>query len=325
MTLQRGDFIKLTASASLSGIVSTAGSAAAQSLQTVRALSLPLDPAKQVLYAMQSGIFRKHGLQVELTAMGSGAAMVAAIVGGSAEFAAGSLFSVFNAYGRGVPVRMVAPIAIYDTEHCDDWLLVRKDSPLHTPRDLSGKVMGADAPNDISVMATRVWIDQHGGDGKSLRSLGMNTSEQLLALDQGRIDMICIKPPFLTLAMGSGRVRALGKPLDAIAPHFLLSCWIATTDYIAKNPETVKAFVAGLTEGAHYTNRHQAETIDMVAQFSKQDPTQIREGVRTVIAESISLADVQKPLDFAYAHGVIDKHYDARVMLSSFVPMNKTV
>jgi ABC-type nitrate/sulfonate/bicarbonate transport system substrate-binding protein len=174
-------------------------------------------------------------------------------------------------------------------------------------------------------MATRAWIDQHGGDGNSLKSLGMNTSEQLLALDQGRVDLVVIKPPFLTLAMRSGRVRVLGKPLDAIAPRFLLSCWIATTDYMAKNPDTVRAFVAGLTEAAHYTNSHQAETIDMVAQFSKQDPNQIREGVRTIIAESISLADIQKPLDFAFAHNVIDKHYDAKVMLSSFVPMSKTV
>lgn len=324
MTLQRGDFIKVAAGAAVGGLVSTADTAAAQNLETVRALSLPLDPAKQVLYAMQSGIFRKHGLQVELSAMGSGAAMVAAIVGGSAEFAAGSLFSVFTAYGRGIPVRMVAPIAVYDTDHCDDWLLVPKDSPIHSPRDLNGKVMAADAPNDISVMATRVWMDQHGGDGKSLRSLGMNSNEQLNSLLQGRVDLVVLKPPFLTLAMGSGQVRALGKPLDAIAPRFLLSCWIATTDYIARNTDIVKAFVAGLTEGARYTNRHQAETIDMVAQFTKQDPAQIGSGVRTIIAESVSLADVQKPLDFAFKNGVIDKQYDAKAMLSSFVPMTKT-
>jgi NitT/TauT family transport system substrate-binding protein len=325
MTLDRGEFIKLTAAASFGGIIATADRVAAQNLETVRALSLPIDPAKQILYSMQAGIFRKHGLQVELSAMGSGAAMFAAVVGGSAEFGAGSLFSVFSAYGRGIPVRIVAPIAVYDTDRCDSWLLVRKDSPFHTPRDLNGKVMGADAPNDIYVASTRAWIDQHGGDGKSIRSLGLNASEQLTALDQGRVDLVVLKPPFLTLAMGSGRMRALGKPLDAIAPRFLLSCWIATTDYIAKNPATVKAFVAGLTEGGHYTNRHQAETIDMVAQFAKQDPTQLREGVRTVIAESVSLADIQKPLDFAYNHGVIDKQYDAKVMLSSFVPMTRTV
>lgn len=325
MTLHRGDFIRLGVGASFGGIVGAPDRAAAQTLETVRALSLPIDPAKQILYAMQAGIFRKRGLQVELSPMGSGAATFAAVVGGSAEFGAGSLFSVFSAYGRGIPVRMVAPIAVYDTDRCDSWLLVRKDSPFHTPRDLSGKVMGADSPNDIYVASTRAWIDQHGGDGKSLRSLGLNAREQLTALDQGRVDMVVLKPPFLTLAMGSGRIRALGKPLDVIAPRFLLSCWIATTDYIAKNPATVKAFVDGLTEAGRYTNRHQAETIDMVAQFAKQDPTQIREGVRTVIAESVSLADIQKPLDFAYKFGVIDKQYDAKLMLSSFVPMSKTV
>lgn len=322
MTLGRADFVKLAAAAGVGGIVSTP--AAAQSTVTVRALTLPIDPVKQVLYAMQSGIFRKHGLTVELSSMGSGGAMVAAIVGGSAEFAAGSLFSVFTAYGHGVPVRMIAPIAVYDSAHCDDWLLVRKDSAIHTPADLNGKIMAADSPNDISVMATRAWMDQHGGNGNSLQSLGMNSSEQLNSLLGGRADLIVIKPPFLTVAMASGRVRALGKPLDAISTYFLLSCWIATADFIAKNPDVTKAFVAGLTESAHYTNRHEAETVDMVARFTKQDPNLIRRGVRTTIGERISLADVQRPLDFAYAHGVIDRHYDATAMLSPFVPMTKT-
>ena len=323
MTLRRSAFMKLTIGVSLGATVASPQVAAAQSLTPLRVLSLPVDPVKQVLYAMQSGIFRKHGLQVDLSPMSSGAAMVSAVVGGSAEFGAGTLFTIANAHGRGIPVQMIAPIAIYDTDQCDEWLLVRKDSAIHTARDLNGKIMAADAPNDISVAATRAWIDQHGGDGKSLQSLGMSSSEQLSALQQGRVDLVVLKPPFLTIGMNSGRVRPLGKPLDAIAPHFLLSCWIATTDYITKNPATVKAFVDGLVEAARYTNRHQAETIPLVAQFSKQDPAQIREGVRSVIAESVSLDELQRPLDFAFAHGVIDKHYDARVMLSPFVPMTK--
>jgi NitT/TauT family transport system substrate-binding protein len=324
MTLQRGNFIKLAAGASLGGFAASTGAAAAQNLQTLRALSFPSDAAKQFLYPMKAGIFRKNGVQIDVSAMGSGAAIIAAVVGGSAEFGAGSLFPVFSAYGHGIPIRMVAPISIYDTDHCDTWLLVRKDSTIHAAQDLNGKVLGADGPNDIYVVSTRAWIDQHGGDGKSIRPLALNASEQLIALDQGRIDMVVLKPPFLTLAMRSGRVRVLGKPLDVIAPRFLLSCWVATTDYIAKSPDSVKAFVGGLMDGARYTNRHQAETIEMVAQFSKQDPTQIKEGVRTILAESVSLSDIQKPLDFAFKNGVIDKQYDAKALLSPFVPMTKT-
>jgi NitT/TauT family transport system substrate-binding protein len=312
MTLDRGGFI-----------AATAGALVAQNLATLRVLSFPSDAAKQILYPMQAGIFRKHGVQIDLSSMGGGAAIIAAVVGGSAEFGAGSLFPVFTAYGHGIPVRMVAPISIYDTDRCDTWLLVRSDSGIHTPQDLNGKTMAADSPTDIYVIATQVWMDQHGGDGKSIRAVGMNAGEQLAALQQGRIDVVMLKPPFLTVAMRSGRVRVLGKPLDVIAPRFLVSCWVATTDYIAKNPEAVTAFVAGVMEGARYTNRHQDATVDMVAQFSKQDPAQIKAGVRTVLAETLALPYIQRPLDFAYKYGVIDKQYDARVLLSSFVPLSR--
>jgi NitT/TauT family transport system substrate-binding protein len=320
-TCSRGAFVNLTAGASLGAFAATSGAVTAQALPAVRVISFPSDAIKQILYPIQNDIFRKRGIAVSLSSMGSGAAIIAAVVGGSAEIGAGSLFPVFTAYGHGIPVRIVAPIAIYDTDHCDSWLMVRKDAPIHAAADLNGKIIGADSPTDIYVIATRVWTDQHGGDGKSIRATALNASEQLAALEQGRIDMCMLRPPFLTLATRSGRFRVLGKPLDVIAPRFLLSCWVATTDYIEKNPANLKAFVAGVVDGARYTNRHQADTIDMVAQFTKQDPAQLREGVRTITADSITLQDVQKPLDCAFKYGVIDRHYDAKEVLSSFVPV----
>jgi ABC-type nitrate/sulfonate/bicarbonate transport system substrate-binding protein len=78
-----------------------------------------------------------------------------------------------------------------------------------------------------------------------------------------------------------------GLPLDVIAPRFLLSCWVATAEYVEKNPEAIKAFVAGsVVAGGRYTNAHQDETVDMVAH--------------------------------------IDKQYEAKAMLSPYVPMTKT-
>jgi NitT/TauT family transport system substrate-binding protein len=320
----RDEFLKLAAAATLGGVGATIAMAGAQSLQTVRVLSFPSDAVKQVLYPVQADIFRKRGIQVNLSSMGSGAAIIAAVVGGSAEIGSSSLFAAFTAYGHNIPIRMVAPIAIYDTDHCDSWLAVRADAPIHTAADLNGKVIAADSPGDIYVYATRMWTDRNGGDGKSIKATALSASEQLAALGQGRIDMCMLRPPFLTLATRSGKFRVIGKPLDVIAPRFLLSCWVATVEYIEKNPEAVKAFVAGIVDGGTYANAHQADTVDMVAQFTKQDPAQLREGVRTIVSTGISLADVQKPLDFAYKYGVIDKQYEAKALLSPYVPMNKT-
>jgi ABC-type nitrate/sulfonate/bicarbonate transport system substrate-binding protein len=135
--------------------------------------------------------------------------------------------------------------------------------------------------------------------------------------------MVVLKPPYLTIAIESGKVRVLGKPLDVIAPRFLVSCWVATVEYIAKNPDIVNAFAAGATEAAQYTNTHQPATVDLVAAFTGQDPALLGRGVRTVIAESITLAEVQKPLDFAFKYGVIDQHYDVAPILAASMPMSR--
>lgn len=323
MSLDRRDFLKLGTSAALAGGALDGGLAAAQSAPPIRTISVPTDAAKQLLYAQSGGLFKKHGIEVANSAMSSGSAIIAAIVGGSADFGSGALFSVFQAFGRGIPLRVVAPISVYDTNHCDAWMIVAKDSAIHSVRDLDGKIMGGDTPNDIYVNAVRVGIDRAGGDGKSLKAIELTPAQQFPALTQGRIDVLVLRPPYLTVAMQSGNVRVIGKPLDVIAPRFLLSCWVTTQDYVDKNPDRVRRFVAALMEASRWVDAHQSETVDMVAKFSGQDPKLLAAGVRAIVADSVTLADVQKPLDFAFKYGVIDRHYDAKSVLSTFMPMTK--
>lgn len=320
--LRRSEFVKLAAASTAGAFGASSAPSSAQDLHAVRVLEVPTDGAKSVLYAQQAGLFRKHGIDADIVGMGSGAAIYAGVIGGSAEFGSGSLWPVYQAYVHGLPLRIIAPASTYSSKHPDGFLLVRKDSPIHEPRDLNGKILGGDSVNDIGVVATRAWLDQHGGDDKSLRTVELKQTEQLEALDTGRIDAVTLKPPYLTVAQDSGKYRVLGTPYDAVAPLFLLSCWVATTDYIAKNPDIVNGFVAGLMEAARYTNAHEAETIDLVAKFSGQDPAQLARGLRSTTAETVTLAEMQAPLDFAYKWGIITQHFDLKGILAPSMPIS---
>jgi NitT/TauT family transport system substrate-binding protein len=319
--IHRRDFITMSAVASLGGIVSVPGVAVADDPKLVRVLSVPSDGTKGILYAQKAGLFRKRGITIDVQGMSSGAAIYAAVLGGAADLGGGNLFSVFSAYARGVPLRIVAPVSLYTTEHADTLLLVRKDSPIQSARDLNGKTIASNSVRDVDDTATRVWVDNNGGDGKSLHVIELKAAEQVIALDTGRIDAVAIKPPFLTIAMGSGKYRVLGKPLDAIANRFLLSCYVATADYIAKNPAIVSSFAAALAESARYTNANQNATNDMVAAFSGQDPALLGRGVRSVTAETVTLADLQRPLDFAYKNGLLEKTFDVSGILAPGFPL----
>jgi NitT/TauT family transport system substrate-binding protein len=167
-------------------------------------------------------------------------------------------------------------------------------------------------------------MDEHGADGKSIKPLELKQTQQLEALDLGRIDAVTLKPPYLTVAMASGKFRVLGKPYDALAPRFLLSCWVAMADYISKNPDIVKNFVAALSEAARYTSAHEAETIDMVAAFSGQDPVQLAQGIRSTTAETATLPMMQVMLDAAVKNGVMDQGFDLKGILAPQFPLARS-
>jgi NitT/TauT family transport system substrate-binding protein len=295
-----------------------------EDIPTLHLLELPTDGAKSVLYAERAGLFRKVGLRTEIVAMGNGATIFAAVAGGAAEIGSGSLFPVFAAYARGIPLRIIAPASLYSSEHADSLLLVKRGSPIRVARDLNGKTLGSDAVADVSSIATRAWLDANGGDGKSLQVVELKQSEKVAALDSGRVDAVNLRPPYLTVAMESGTYRSLGKPLDAIASRFLLSCWIARVDFIAKYPDVVDRFTKALVDAMRWTNANQAKTVDLVAGFTGADPALIARGVRSISAESVTLGDIQRPIDFAFKYGLIDRRFDAREILAPSVPVSRS-
>jgi len=105
----------------------------------------------------------------------------------------------------------------------------------------------------------------------------------------------------------------------------LLSCWVATADFIAKNPAVVNGFAAALNEAARWTNAHEAATLDMVASFSGQDPAVLARGIRSTSAETVALSDFQRPLDFAVKYGILDHGFDLSGLLAPSVTLSRPV
>lgn len=319
----RSTFVRSAAAASLAPLVRSLPAAGATP-QTLRVLLFPTDGVKTLLWAQQQQLFEKRGLAIEFNKMASGAAIIPALVGGSGEFGAGSLFPMFAAFSRGLPIKLVAPTSLYLSDHADSLLLVRTDSPIRSARDMNGKILGVDSLNDVYTLATRAWVTQGGGDADSVKAVEIPAAESFAAVTAGRIDAAVFKTPFGSIALGTGKVRLLGKPLDAIAPAFLLSSWITTDSFLAANPQAVAAFQSIVAESARYTNSHQDATVDLVAKFTSQEPAQVRSSVRATSAVTVSLPELQRPLDFAARYKLIPQSFDVQKMLAPGFPLAAT-
>src|SRR6202034_958562 len=132
----------------------------------------------------------------DLQKMGSDTAIIAALVGGALEIGNGSTFAVVTAFAHGLPLQILAGGPVYDASDSNPYgmLLVGKTSPMKTAADLNGKTFGlSSASGDLNAVATRAWVEQHGGDWSSIHVLEIPQEAMVPALDAGRIDAITLQ------------------------------------------------------------------------------------------------------------------------------------
>jgi NitT/TauT family transport system substrate-binding protein len=297
-------------------LLAAPANAQAPSLVTVRLASNAADDITPILYAQKTGMFAKAGLDVQIQKMNSGAAVTAAVVGGSIDIGKSSILPLINAHVHGVPVEIVAPGEMWLTNAPISGLLVKKDSPIASAHDLDGKTIAVVALGDLTHTGTRAWIDQNGGNSKSVHYLELPSSAALAAINDGRVDGANVSNPVFAQMYATGTLRILGRPSDAIAKHFLVTGFFATAPYVTANAETVAKFVQVLRTAATYTNAHHAETVAMTAAFWGIDPAVLGNMVRATVGTAVDPRDIQPLIEAAAKYGLIESSFDARQLIA---------
>jgi len=240
----------------------------AQGLTKIRIAGSPDQDVVGSLWAQQSGIFQNYGLDVEIARVNSGAVAAAALLGGSLDIGKSSMFGLITGHVRGVPFVIEAPGALHLANVHDTALIVAKDAPIRGGRDLNGKTISVPALGDFFTIANSAWIDQNGGDSRTVKFLELPHRAAAEAIAAGRVDAATLAQPLLNDALASGKIRILGSPLDAIGKRFMVTCYFCTADYAAKNADVLARFRKGVLEGNAYANAHYPEMIPLVAKYS---------------------------------------------------------
>jgi NitT/TauT family transport system substrate-binding protein len=292
------------------------GTAFAQELQTVRIGLSEGDDATPTLYAIKSGLFKKYGIDAQLVPVPSGAAGLAALAGGAIDVGGTSLLPFLSARSKGLPLTIVAPLASYSPDSVYAAILVKKDAPYKTGRDLNGKTIASPALRDLNWVASMAWIDQNGGDSSTVKSIEVPASVIPAALDDGRIDAATVTTPRYVQAVNGGKVRVLGKSYESIAKHFAFAAIVAQVDYANKNPDVIARFGRAIRDATMYTNTHHADTLALYAAFAKIDPKDIADAPRAESTPYVDAKDIQPMIAVAVRYSIIPKAVDPQDLIS---------
>ena len=290
----------------------------AQDSPLIRIAASTNDSTTSAIYAVKAGLFKKAGLNVELTGMNSGAAVAAAVAGGSVQIGAGSLMSLIVAHEKHVPFTLVANSAVMLSEVLYGALVVKKDSPIRSGRDLNGKTIATPSLKDFNAIAAMAWVDQNGGDSSTMKFVELSAPASLQGVIDGRIDTTIIATPVLTQGLEGGQIRVLGNAFDAIAKRYIYIGWFTTEDFANKNRDVIDRFARVMHDAAVYCNAHHAETADLIVEFAKMDPKVAAGMTRVMFAEYLTAPMIQPMIDAAAKYKLIEKRFDAQELISPY-------
>ncbi len=219
MTLSRRTMLGMTTAAALA-LRQTAG---AQTVTPLAVAGVPEDSITPVLYAVQSGLYKRNGLDVAVTPERSGPAITAGVAGGAYQIGKSSITPLIQAHAKGLKIVIVAPAGVYTSAAPIDGMFVKTDSPIKTGADLNGKTFGVYGIGDIYTISARTWMEKNGGDPASLKFVELPISAMVEAIATGRVDAGSMNEPAVEVALDQSALAAAHASADvdraALALH----------------------------------------------------------------------------------------------------------
>jgi len=224
----------------------------------------------------RAGIFKKHGLQLEMLYTQGGGETMQAVIAGSADIgiAAGTT-GVMGAFAKGAPVRIVGAGT---TGASDLYWYVSANSPIKSFKELDGKTVGY-STNGASTHTTVLALIKHYGVNAKPVASGAAAVTLTQAMS-GQIDVGWASPPFGLLQLQQGQIRIIARGSDVPATRDqTVRVHIVNADVLAKRRDVIARFMRGYRESLDflYDNPEGVKIYAQYARVSEELAKQIRD------------------------------------------------
>jgi NitT/TauT family transport system substrate-binding protein len=159
----------------------------------------------------RAGIFKKHGLQLEIVYTQGGGETQQAVISGSVDIGvAAGVMGVLGAYSKGAPVRV---IGAETTGAGDLYWYVKADSPIKSLKDTEGKTISYSTNGSSTHGIVTAFMKQYNLKAKPTGTGGPpGTLTQVMS---GQIDVGWSAPPFGLDQLDQKQIRIIASGNDA--------------------------------------------------------------------------------------------------------------
>ena len=271
--------------------------------------------------AMEKGFFRAEGLELETVPMAGGALIVQGVTSGDLQFGWTNVISLYQAHGEGFDFKLIAGGATNVKAKSESHaILVAKNSPIKTAKDLEGKTVAVNTLNNIVHLMAMAWVDKNGGSSVKVKFVEVPFPQMEAVLSAGKIDAASIHEPFATAAIQKGDSRVLAQPWGDVLSKFLIASWFASEKWLAKNKDIGQAFVRAINRGIDAIQADPEGSRAAMIKWAGLNPDLAGKIGLPLFEKSISEKDLQSTIDLTQKYKLIARGFKARDVISDLAP-----
>jgi NitT/TauT family transport system substrate-binding protein len=215
--------------------------------------------------ALGQKYFEEQGLEPKGYNFESGAKSIAALIGGSADFAANALEHAIKAKVQGKDL-----VYVFSSTRLPGFGLAvasTQKGEIKSVADLKGKLVGVSGIGAASHVLLDFILKKNGVDPKEVKVIAVGLSTFPPALEGGKIVAGMAGEPFFSRMVAKGTAFSLGnlsslKETQAIlGGEYVFSGAITRPEVIQKRPQIVQKVVTALVKASHFIETKTPEEI----------------------------------------------------------------
>src|ERR1043165_7066086 len=264
MTLVKSRLVALAAA----GLMLTCGAAGAETTLRVGKAQPNQFAFVPADIGVEAGIFKKHGLDVEVSSFGGDAKMMQALTADGIDIALGG-GPAFATIVKGTPMKAVAALA---NQPNTILMVTLKDGPLKSAADLKDKKVSVSTTGSLTYWLTMQLSRSQGWgtDGIKITPLGA-AAAQIAALKTHQVDGVTTDSVTVYKVVEDGSGRTLVKFGDSVK-DFHVHVIYASNKLIESNPDTLKAVLAGWMEPVRFMRDNKDKSMALAARLTDTSP-----------------------------------------------------
>jgi len=223
------------------------------------------------MIAVDEGIFKKHGLDVQMTPIAINSNIPAAILSDSIQIGGPTATVFLQAADGGLDLVAIAGATVMSpVSNGNITAFVRNGITIKEPKDFIGKKVGAPGLNAFLHVLFVKWLVEKGVDPKKVNFVEVTFPTMADIIKSGGVDAVLTSEPLVTRMTKAG--------LGSVGAHYAVDLgrtdpiifYAASRQWAEKNAETVEKFRAAITEAAKIVNDDGEKASVAISKFTKQ-------------------------------------------------------